>query len=322
MENTPVIIIAEAGVNHNGDINLAKQLIDIASDCGADYVKFQTFKTELLVDEAAPKAEYQIKNMAHDTDNNQFEMLKKLELSQDDHHLLKAYCVSKNIKFLSTAFDDESLNFLVQLGVDFIKIPSGELNNLLYLKRIAALKIPTILSTGMGDMQEIETALNILLSHGLQKKDITVLQCTTNYPAAFNEINLSVIKSIRDKFDIKVGYSDHTLGIEASVAAVAMGAKIIEKHFTISKEMLGPDHKASLEKAELKALIGAIRNIEQAIGNGIKAPSENEQKIKLAARKSAFAKIAIQKGEIIKEILEMINQPSSKNYLPGQKIER
>ena len=294
-----VFIIAEAGVNHNGDINLAKKLIDKAVEAGTDAVKFQTFKTENLVSKNAKKAEYQIKNTGDN--ESQYEMIKKLELSSEDFIELKKYCEEKEVMFLSTPFDNESIEFLDNLGLEIFKIPSGEITNLPYLRKIGNLKKKVILSTGMADLGEIEDALEVLINAGTKKENITVLHANTEYPTPFENVNLKAMQTIACAFDVNVGYSDHTLGIEVPIAAVAMGAKVIEKHFTLDKNLSGPDHKASLEPNELKAMVKTIRNIEVALGNGIKKPSKSESKNIKIARKSIVAKRDIKKGEIFSE---------------------
>ncbi len=296
-----VLIIAEAGVNHNGDIRMAKQLIDVAADAGADYVKFQTFKTEKLVSAVAKKADYQQKNMGDAVSDSQFEMLKKLELSAEQHHELIAYCKQKNIRFLSTAFDLDSIDLLHSLGIDLFKIPSGEITNLPYIKKIGALNKQVIVSTGMCIMQEISDALNELIKAGTSKEKISVLHCTTDYPTAMQDVNLNAMLSIQKELCVPVGYSDHTLGIEVPVAAVAMGAVIIEKHFTLAKSLPGPDHKASLEPDELKAMVKAIRNIQQALGSADKQPTEAEKKNMLVGRKSIHLIKALAKDHILAE---------------------
>jgi N,N'-diacetyllegionaminate synthase len=293
------IIIAEAGVNHNGSFELAMSLIDAAVDAGADFVKFQTFKAEKLVSQKTPKATYQITNTPG-TSDSQFEMLKKLELSDDDHYRLSDHASKKGIGFFSTAFDEDGLDFLDLLGINLFKIPSGEITNLPYLKKIAGKKRPTILSTGMATLGEIESALSILLSNGLDRKDITVLHCTTEYPAPFAEVNLKAMIAIGQAFDVKIGYSDHTVGIEVPIAAVALGARCIEKHFTLDRSMDGPDHKASLEPAELKNMITAIRNVEEAIaGNGVKIPTVSELRNRAISRKSIHLKADLTAGHTI-----------------------
>lgn len=296
------IIIAEAGVNHNGDINLAKKLIDAAAEAGVEYVKFQTFKTELLVSKNAKKTDYQIKNQKSN-DDSQYNMLKKLELAEDTHYELLEYCKLKNVKFLSTAFDFESIDFLAKLGIDFFKIPSGELTNYPYLKRIAKKQLPVVISTGMANLDEIKNALEVFKTNDFYKnnKNITVLHCSSEYPTPMNVVNLSAMNTIKSELNVNIGYSDHTLGIEIPIAAVAMGAKIIEKHFTLDKTLPGPDHKASLDPIELKNMVKAIRNIEQAIGNGKKIPNELEIRNKPLVRKSIIALKNIKKGEVLSE---------------------
>lgn len=282
------LIIAEAGVNHNGSIQLALELIDAAVEAGADIVKFQTFNTNDLVSRYAEKADYQKKNI-NNTDDTQYFMLKDLELSHEFHHKLYKYCQKKNIIFLSTAFDLSSIEFLVSLGIDRFKIPSGEITNLPYLKAIAAFKKPIILSTGMATLGEIEAALNVLESSGMSREQMVVLHCHTDYPTAMRDVHLKAMKTISQAFGVKVGYSDHTLGIEVAIAAVALGACVIEKHLTINKNLEGPDHKASTEPEDFKKMVKAIRNIEVALGDKIKRPSASELKNKLAARKSLVA---------------------------------
>lgn len=295
-----VTIIAEAGVNHNGSIELAKQLIDAASEAGANYVKFQTFKTENLVSKAAKKAEYQKKNV-NEASDSQYEMLKKLELSIEQHHELIDYCKQKKINFLSTAFDLESIDLLNSLGLQIFKIPSGEITNLPYLKKIGSLGKKIILSTGMCTMKDITDAVRVIINSGTTKENITILHCTTDYPTSMRDVNLSAMQSIKQKFGLPIGYSDHTIGIEVPIAAVAMGAIIIEKHFTIDRSLPGPDHKASLEPAELKAMIMAIRNIEQAIGSSEKHPTLTEKRNILIARKSIHIAKQLDKGHIVEE---------------------
>ncbi len=295
------IIIAEAGVNHNGNLDMAKQLIDAAADSGADYVKFQTFKTEKLVSLSAKKADYQKKNLRDDSTDSQFEMLKKLELSVEQHHKLIAHCKRKKIQFLSTAFDLESIDLLISLGIDLFKIPSGEITNLPYLKKIGSLNKKVIVSTGMCVMDEIAAAISVLVKSGTAKENISVLHCTTDYPTKMQDVNLNAMLSIQHQLDISVGYSDHTLGIEVPIAAVAMGAMIIEKHFTLDKTLPGPDHKASLEPSELKAMVTAIRNIEKAFGSFEKQPSDTEKKNMLVARKSIHLAKNVTKNHVLTE---------------------
>jgi len=296
-----VLIIAEAGVNHNGDITKAFQLVDAAVEAGVDYVKFQTFKAENLVSKEAKKAAYQIENTKNDVET-QFEMLKKLELSPAQHEELIQYCKEKNIHFFSTAFDLESLDYLAKIGLKLVKIPSGEITNLPYLKKAAALFKEVIISTGMATMEEVRDALNVFLDSGISKDKITILHCNTEYPTPMKDVNLKAMLSIGNVFGVKIGYSDHTLGIEVPIAAVAMGATIIEKHFTLDNKMEGPDHAASLEPLELKAMVKALRNIEQALsGNGLKEPSASEMKNIAIARKSIVAKTNIEKGAVFTE---------------------
>ena len=292
-----VIIIAEAGVNHNGDIELAKKLIDVAVEAGVDYVKFQTFKSESLVSKFAKKASYQIEN-TKDAVESQLQMLKKLELSNSQHFELVQYCNNKNISFFSTAFDLESLSFLKELGLNIVKIPSGEITNLPYLRKAAALFKEVIISTGMSSMVEIEEALDVFLQAGIKKNDITILHCNTEYPTPMSDVNLNAMLAIQKMLGVKVGYSDHTMGIEVPIAAVAMGGTMIEKHFTLDRSLPGPDQLASLEPNELKNMVHSIRNIEKAIGGtGIKEPGESEIKNISIARKSIVAKTSIQKGD-------------------------
>ncbi len=279
------IIIAEAGVNHNGSIDLAKRLIDAAAAAGVDYVKFQTFKSENLVSKVASKAEYQLSNMSQQF-GTQFEMLKKLELSIDDHRVLIDYCAHKKIRFLSTAFDLESADLLLSLGVDYFKIPSGEITNLPFLRKLAGFGKKIIISTGMCTYEEIESALSVVVGNGTPIENITVLHCNTEYPTPFEDVNLRAMQTIRNRFGVKIGYSDHTLGIEVPIAAVALGACVIEKHFTLDRTMDGPDHKASLEPSELVHMTTSIRNIEKALGSEDKFPSASEIKNKIIARKS------------------------------------
>lgn len=291
------LIIAEAGVNHNGDIAKAKALIDKGAEAGVDYVKFQTFKAEKLVTKQAQRAAYQDKN----TQNNdsQYEMLKKLELSQALHQELMDYCNQKGVKFLSTGFDNESLAFLSQLGITIAKVPSGEITNLPYLRQVASLFPKVILSTGMATIGEIKDAVKVLTDEGISKEKITILHCNTEYPTPMEDVNLKAMLHIQRELGVSVGYSDHTLGIEVPIAAVALGATVIEKHFTLDKTLPGPDHKASLEPDELKAMVSAIRNIEKAIGgSGLKEVSPSEEKNKPIARKSIVASTDIKKGDI------------------------
>jgi N,N'-diacetyllegionaminate synthase len=305
-----VFIIAEAGVNHNGSIELAKKLIDVAVASGVNAVKFQTFKTELCISKKAEKAEYQKEN-TNNSEETQFDMVKKLELSEATHHELIAYCKIKNIMFLSTPFDHDSIDMLHELGLEIFKIPSGEITNLPYLRHIGKLDKKVILSTGMANIGEIEDALDILVASGTQKDNITVLHANTMYPTPMEDVNLRAMQTIGNTFDISFGYSDHTLGIEVDIAAVAMGATCIEKHFTLDKTMEGPDHKASLEPHELKAMVNAIRNIELALGSSVKKPSPSEQPNMKVARKSIVASKAIKKGELFTEENLAIKRPGN-----------
>tara|TARA_B100000963_G_scaffold357680_1_gene380462 strand:+ start:801 stop:1829 length:1029 start_codon:yes stop_codon:yes gene_type:complete len=296
-----VLIIAEAGVNHNGDLQKAIQLIEVAANAGVDIVKFQTFKADKIVSKVAEKAKYQIENI-ESGDNCQYNMLKSLELSEQDHTILIEECDKRGIQFLSTAFDVDGIDFLDDLGLSFFKSPSGEITNYHYLKRLAEKGKPVVLSTGMANMQEVKKAIDVVLKYGLTKKDITVLHCSTEYPTPMEEVNLKAMNTIGDELGVQVGYSDHTLGIEASIAAVALGAKVIEKHFTLDRSYPGPDHRASLEPDELKEMVIAIRNIEHAIsGDGKKEPSSSEQKNKEFVRKSIHLNRSMKVGEIIKE---------------------
>jgi N-acetylneuraminate synthase len=295
-----VLIIAEAGVNHNGDMEMARRLVDAAAAAGADYVKFQTFKTEKLVSKEAKQAEYQKKNTGSGSDS-QFAMLKKLELSVEQHHELIAYCQKKNIQFLSTAFDLDSIDLLNSLGIELFKIPSGEITNLPYLKKIGTLKKSVIISTGMCVMEEIVAAVNELVKAGTSREKISVLHCTTDYPTAMQDVNLRAMVAIHEKLNLPVGYSDHTMGIEVPVAAVAMGATIIEKHFTLDRNLPGPDHKASLEPNELKAMVNAIQNVELALGSSFKQPTETEKRNMLVARKSIHLATDLPKGHTLTE---------------------
>lgn len=292
-----VKIIAEAGVNHNGSIDLAFRLIDAAADAGADYVKFQTFKAENLVTPDAIKAEYQQKNIASD-DDSQFRMLKELELSKSDFRILADYCKEKNIGFLSTPFDLESIEFLKILDMDYWKIPSGEITNYPYLVSIARIGQPVIMSTGMSNLEEVRDAVGVLYENGLSRDMITLLHCTTMYPTPFSDVNLRAMETLATLETGAVGYSDHTRGIEVPVAAVALGAQVIEKHFTLDRSMPGPDHKASLEPAELASMVTAIRNVEAALGTSVKTPSPAEIPNIPVARRSIVAKRDIRPGEI------------------------
>jgi len=297
------IIIAEAGVNHNGDLAMAKELVREAAEAGADYVKFQTFSTDKLVTKTAKQAAYQKKNLQSDSDDSQYNMLKKLELSRNDHYELIKSCNYYGIKFLSTAFDNDNLVFLMnELNLDYIKIPSGELTNYPYLKLAAQLKKPIILSTGMAVLDEIVATVELLTSLGVSKEQLYILHCTTEYPALASEANLRAMDTIAEATGCRVGYSDHTMGIDISVAAAARGAAVIEKHFTLDRSLPGPDHPASLEPDELKHMVIAIRNVQRALGDGIKRPaSSREADNRTAARKSIVAARPIAAGEIFTE---------------------
>jgi N,N'-diacetyllegionaminate synthase len=306
-ENHPVFIIAEAGVNHNGDINLARKLVDVAAEVGADAVKFQTFKAEKIVTPTAPKAEYQ--KVTTGTNESQLEMIKKLELNMEAHKKLINHCNRRGILFLSSPFDLESIDLLSELGLEIFKIPSGEITNLPYLKKIGCSKKKIILSTGMSTLNEVKEALDILTQSGSLKEDITVLHCNTEYPTPFKDVNLRAMLTLKKELNVNVGYSDHTVGIEVPIAVTALGATVIEKHFTLDRNMEGPDHKASLEPSELKTMIDAIRNIEISMGDGIKNPSKSELKNMLAARKSIVAAKPIKKGEVISEHNLTVKRP-------------
>lgn len=300
-----VFIIAEAGVNHNGNIVIAKKLIDEANTAGVDAVKFQTFKAEKLVSKYAPKADYQ--KQTTNVNESQMTMLKKLELTYEDHMELIKYCADKNIMFLSTAFDFESLEFLEKLDIPTHKIPSGDINNLPYLIKVAQTKKPIIISSGMSKMSEVKEAFQVLKQNGAS--DVTILHCNTEYPTPYEDVNLQAMVTIGQELSVPVGYSDHTPGIEIPIAAVALGAVVIEKHFTLDRNMEGPDHKASLEPQELKAMVTAIRNVELAIGMGIKHPSPSEQKNIIIARKSIVAACKIKKGEVFNEDNITVKRP-------------
>lgn len=304
------LIIAEAGVNHNGSIELAKKLVDTAVIAGADFVKFQTFNANKLASKHAQKAAYQ--KQTTDKFESQLEMLKRLELSEKAHLELIDYCRLKNINFLSTAFDLESIELLRNFGVTLGKIPSGELTNLPYLRKMSKAFPRIILSTGMADLEEIKVTIQALIASGTSKKNLTVLHCNTEYPTPFEDVNLKAMLTIGEELGVNIGYSDHTLGIEVPIAAVALGAKVIEKHFTLDRNMEGPDHKASLEPDELKAMVSAIRNIEKAMaGNGIKSPSNSEIKNKAIARKSIVAAMNIQKGTVLTKENMTVKRPGT-----------
>lgn len=290
-----VLIIAEAGVNHNGDVEVAKKLIDSAAQAGADIVKFQTFRADRLAVRTAPKAEYQTRTTVNE--ESQYEMLQQLELSHAMHQILLSHCDNRGIEFLSTGFDMESNQYLLALGVDRFKIPSGEITNLPYLRHVGALGKPIILSTGMANLGEVQTALEVLEEAGAQRLSITVLHCNTEYPTPMRDVNLRAMQSMSESLGVDVGYSDHTQGIEVPIAAVAMGAVVIEKHLTLDRKMSGPDHRASLQPEEFAAMVSAIRNIELAMGDGIKRVSQSEAKNKNIVRKSIVASRPIRAGE-------------------------
>lgn len=303
------LIIAEAGVNHNGSIELAKKLVEKAKEAGVDYIKFQTFKASKLVTKAAKQAEYQQKNMGKEGDS-QYQMLKKLELSPEEHEILIEYCRQLGIKFLSTAFDFDSIDYLHSLNLGLWKVPSGEVTNYPFLKRIAAFNEPTILSTGMCDMEDVKAAVEALYKNGLSKENLILLHCNTEYPTPFDDVNLKAMDALRNEFGVEVGYSDHTKGIEVPIAAVALGATVIEKHFTLDRNMEGPDHKASLEPDELKAMVSAIRNIEKAVGgDGTKHVSDSEKKNIAIARKSIVASCDIKAGAVFTEQNLTVKRP-------------
>lgn len=319
-----VYIIAEAGVNHNGDIKLAKKLIDVAVEAKVDAIKFQTFKTEKIIGKFAKKATYQNENT--DSEESQYDMVKKLELSFDEFRQLKQYCDEKDIIFLSTPDDSESVELLVELKVPFIKIGSTEITNLEYLKELSIKKIPLILSTGMSTLGEVETALTAIYSEN--NYDVTLLHATTDYPTKEEDVNLRAMVTMKEAFKTDVGYSDHTLGNEAAVAAVALGATVIEKHFTLDKSMEGPDHKASLEPSELKAFVKSIRNAEKLLGSGIKTPTKREKEIMKDVRRSIVASKNLEEGTILTE--EMIDykrpgigiKPELVSFILGKRLKR
>lgn len=293
-----IFVIAEAGVNHNGSLEIAKEMIDVAAKAGADAVKFQTFKADTLVRKDAGKAAYQQKN-ATDKQESQYEMLKKLELTKQMHQELIQCCADKGILFLSTPFDIDSIQILTDCGITIMKIPSGEITNYPYLREIGQTGKPVILSTGMCELEEVKAAVRVLKDHGSRR--ITLLHCNTEYPTPMQDVNLRAMQTLREETGLPVGYSDHTQGIEVPIAAAAMGAVVIEKHFTLDRNMEGPDHKASLEPEELRAMVQAVRNIESALGDGIKKPSPSEKKNRDVARKSIVAKTDIRKGEVFTE---------------------
>ena len=309
LKSKGVFIIAEAGVNHNGDIRLAKKLIDFAAEAGADAVKFQTFKAKNIVSRYAQKANYQKETTG--TEENQLQMIRKLELDYKAHQELIDYCNTKKIQFLSSPFDLESIKLLHDLGLSIFKIPSGEITNLPYLEEIGKYNKQLILSTGMANLDEVKQALQIVIQSGTAKENICILQCNTEYPTPYRDVNLRAMDTLKETLNVAVGYSDHTRGIEVPIAATALGARIIEKHFTLDRNMPGPDHRASLEPDELKAMVSAIRNIELALGHGRKEPSESEIKNRDIARKSIVAKTSIKKGEIFSEQNMTVKRPGT-----------
>lgn len=304
------IIIAEAGVNHNGSMEMAKAMVDVAADAGVDYIKFQTFKSELLVTSQAQQADYQ-KRQAKEEDNSQLSMLRKLELSEENHYELIDYCNERGVKFLSTAFDFKSLEFLSSLNLDFWKIPSGEITNYPYLKKIAQTHLPVVMSTGMCTNEDIERALNVIVNNGVSIKDIILLHCNTQYPTPYSDVNLRAMAEMSERFGVKVGYSDHTEGIDVPIAAVALGACVIEKHFTLDRTLPGPDHRASLEPHELKRMVEAIRNVETALGRANKQVTSSESVNIIAARKSIVASTKIQQGELFTEDNLTVKRPGN-----------
>ena len=303
------LIIAEAGVNHNGDLIVARRLVDAAAAAGADLVKFQTFAADRMVTQEAAKAGYQ--SVVTDANESQYAMLRRLELDRAAHEMLIGHCRDRNIQFFSTAFDEASLDLLAELGLDRFKIPSGELTNLPYLRRVARQGMPVILSTGMATLGEIEAALNALIAAGTPRERITVLHCNTEYPTPMVDVNLRAMLAIQSAFGVAVGYSDHTNGIEVAVAAVALGATVIEKHLTLDRTLPGPDHKASLEPHEFKAMVTAIRNVESALGDGIKRPTRSEARNIPVARKSLVAARAIQAGEVFDLFNVTVKRPGT-----------
>ncbi len=308
-EQNHVFIIAEAGVNHNGNLALAKKLVEAAAEAGADAVKFQTFKTEEIVAASAPKASYQTKNTS--SEETQYKMLKKLELSENDFFKLQDHCAKHGIAFMSTPFDHSSIDLLVKMGLEIFKIPSGEITNLPYLRKIGSLQKKLILSTGMSDLAEVKAAVDVLLDSGTTKKHLILLHCNTQYPTPFEDVNLPAMNTLKTFFGLKIGYSDHTLGIEVSIAAVALGARVIEKHFTLDKKMTGPDHQASLEPKELKRMVQSIRNTEKAMGSREKRPTTSELRNRPVARKSIIAAQPIAKGVKFSEENLTVKRPGT-----------
>ena len=330
-----ILVIAEAGVNHNGSLETAKRLVEVAANAGADFVKFQTFNADDIVTKTADKAEYQ--KIATGNDVSQYEMLKSLELTSDMHEQLLEHCDNFSIGFLSTGFDQSSVAYLVSLGQQLVKVPSGEITNLPYLKFVGSLGLPVILSTGMSSLEEVGDALSVLKDSGTNNDRVTVLHCTSEYPAPFENVNLNAMQTISKEFGVSVGYSDHTTGIEISIAAAALGATVIEKHFTLDRTLPGPDHKASLEPDELVALVKSIRNIEIALGDGLKTPFNGENKNRLIARKSIVARREIDSGDLFTEDNlttkrpgtgispmmwhEILGKTATRDYLPDEIIE-
>lgn len=305
-----VIIIAEAGVNHNGDMTLAKRLIEEAKNAGADYVKFQTARSpESVTSKFAQMAEYQKRNVKKD--ESQLEMIRSLTLPLSAFSELKNHCNKVGVKFMSTPFDRESIDALMEVGMDYVKVPSGEITNLPYLRKVAQQGIPVIMSTGMCELEEVRKALDVLYTNGLQQKDITLLHCNTEYPTPFEDVNLKAMLTLKKEFGVRVGYSDHTKGIEVPIAAVAMGAEVIEKHFTLDRTLPGPDHVASLEPNELKEMVKSIRHIEEALGDGRKRVSQSERKNIIIARRSVVAARDIKKGEVLTEDNLTIKRPGN-----------
>ena len=309
LKERKTLVIAEAGVNHNGSLDMAQELIEAAADVGANIVKFQTFTADAIVSKEAEKAEYQKETTS--TKESQYEMIKKLELDKEAHLELMAYCKQKGIEFLSSPFDHKSIDLLDELGLKRFKIPSGEITNLPYLRHIGRMGKPIIMSTGMSTLDEVRDALNILLKAGAKKDEITILHCNTEYPTPMKDVNLNAMLTIKDELGVNIGYSDHTLGIEVPIAAVAMCATVIEKHFTLDRSLPGPDHTASLEPDELKAMVTAIRNIERAMGDGVKQPSPSETKNINIVRKSIVAAKNIEKGEIFTEENLAVKRPGT-----------
>lgn len=332
---TKVLIIAEAGVNHNGDMGLARRLIGVAKEAGADIVKFQTFSADRLVTKNAAKADYQLENTG--SGDSQHEMLRRLELSPDMHDELIAEAAARGIEFMSTAFDEESVNLLASKALKRFKVPSGEITNLTYLRRLASVADEVIISTGMATLGEIGAAISVFEAAGVGRDRITVLHCTTEYPAPMADVNLRAMQTIANEFGVRVGYSDHTEGIEVAIAAVALGATVIEKHFTLDRTLPGPDHKASLEPDQLAAMVTAIRNIEQAMGDGVKGPSPTEARNLPIVRKSLVAIRPIQAGESFStqnigakrpgtgispmRLDDVIGKPAPRNFAPDELIE-